>query len=312
MTLSNIHRPHAIELPGSVYIRQFNRFATNREYNLFRSRANSAVAPQYSGVDEGNPAVEFSTPDIKTLWDFLNASGTSGLCIGYNTVNTGSIKIYYRKSKNRGFREALTDAVHNRFDMVNNGFLYWTQISATQGSGNQAEVQATLKAISNDGTNPMVHVGSSTCPGDESVNGLYTLGPVKINGSFIDAIQESRLENNIDSDEIGEDGFAFPQYSDIAKWEPMATIETYDVTVMDTFEAPTAITSFYQYFRKLQKNGIPYANDEAVHLKITATVGTVVATEGANTPGRFTIQAALDAASDAAPPFAINTAAAIT
>jgi hypothetical protein len=312
MSFPAIHRPHAIVFPGPVYLKQFSSFSVNRAYNVYRAKAAGAEAPQWSGVDEGKPKAEFQTRDLKNVLDLLIASGQQGLVLGYSGTSTGTVNLYYRKGKNRGLRETASDLVHDRFAMTNNAMLYWTELSAEQGANNRAELSCVLKAISNDGLNPFLHTGSVAVVGTETIDYVYGMGRVKLNGTFLDSIARMSLANNLDADQdVGTDGLAFAQYADIENWEPTLTVETNDIGIMDDFEEPVAVTTLDFWFRKLTKNGLPVADATAGHIKFSATAGMAVATEGQGVRGRYTLQITLDKVNDATAPFTINTAAAI-
>lgn len=312
-----LHRPHAIVLPGSgadVTITQFTSFAVNKQFAMYRARAASAVSPQWSGVDEGNPQIDFGSVDLKKLFDHFNsAMGQAGIVVGYDpVVNTGTVKVLYRKSKKRGLRETLTDAVHDRYDLVNNGMVYWRTLAAQAGRGNRASIECTLKAVSNDGLNPLTYVGSSALSGDESIDSLFVLGPLKLNTVLLNSVSSFRLDNQIQAKETVNDGLPYGQYADIESSEPMVTIESADLTLEATYAAPVAITSFSFYLRGLKKNGLPYADNEAKHIKFSGTAGTAVLGQVQNMPGQVTLQVALDKVNDATPPFTIATNVAIT
>lgn len=312
MAFPAIHRPHAIAFPGPVYLKQFSDFSVNRQFSVYRERAASAEAPQFSGVDEGKPRAEFRTRDLKAMLDLLNASGTQGLVLGYSPTATGTVSVYYRKGKNRGLREAAVSTVHDRFDLANNAMLYWTELSASQGANNRAELACVLKAISNDGANPFVHVGSSALAGTETVEYVYGMGRVKLNGSFLNSLVSMSLANNLDADQdAGTDGLAYMQYADIEAWLPTLTLESNDASLMDTFEEPAAITTLDFWFRRLAKNGLPYPDASAVHIKFSATAGMAVAMQGQGLRAQYQLQLALDKPNDATAPYIINTAAAI-
>lgn len=312
MSFPAIHRPDMLAFPGSVYVKQFTQFTVNRAYNLYRERASGAEAPQFSGVDYGLPAVRGGCRDLKTVLDYLNASGENGVVIGYDATSTGTVSAYYRKGKNRGFREARADLVHDRFDLTNNAFFYWTQITAEQGQNSRAEMQFILKALTNDGDNPLVHVGSAALVGTETLVSLFGLGRIKLNGSFIDSVKRLTIDNGFDADQDeGSDGYAYAMYSDIENWAPVVTVESNDLSLMDTYETPVAVSAFLGYLRKLTKNGLPVADATAEHIKFTGAAGTAVATESQGGRAAVTLQIALDKPDDSTAPFTINTASAI-
>lgn len=312
MPFPAVHRPDVIALPGPVYVKQFTRFAVNRAWNLFRNKASGYPTPQFSGVDEGMPRIEFSARDLKEILDYL-AGGDDNLVIGYNTSSTGTISAYYRKGKNKGLPEARADSVHDRWDLEDTGMFYWNKITAKAGKNRRAEIECVIKAISNDGTNPMVHVGSSALVATGATDYLYGLGPVKLNGSFLDSVQSTELDNQLKvDDDKGTDGHPYAMFVDIDEWMPLITIQTHDASVMDDFETPTAVSSLNMFYRKFTKNSLPVADATAEHIRITGAAGTAVATESEDFPGLFTLLIALDSPDDATAPFTVNTAVAIS
>jgi hypothetical protein len=312
-----LHRPHAISMPttgGTAILTQFTSFAVNKAYNVYRARAASAPIPQWSGVDEGNPEIQFGSPDLKAILDHCNcAMSEQGLVVGYDpVVNTGTVAMYYRKGKNRGLREAIAATVHDRWDLVNNAMFYWRSLQAQAGRGSRAVIECSLRAISNDGANPLTYVGSTALEGTEAITHLYTLGPIKLNTVLINSVASLRIDNGIQTREFGADGLPFPQYGDIESSEPTATIETADLTLESTYGSPVALTSFAFYLRALKKDGLPYADNEAQHIKISGTAGMAVLNQVSSMPGQVSLQLAIDKVNDATAPFTVNTACAIT
>jgi len=308
MGFGAVHRPHAIAFPGPVYVTQFTDARPNNNYAEFVERSASEAAPQWSGVIAAAPELAFDSRQLKTILDLCT---DDDVAIGYAPAG-GTVSVYYRKGANRGLREAVASVVHDRWDMANNAMLYWESISAEQRS--LAQLTATLKAVSTDGaTAPMLHVGSTALVGASAVSHVYTLGPVSINGAWVDSVNSARLDNNFTFDAEDESGNAYLQYYGIDEHNPKVTIETNDIGVFGDYgEGGAALSSLKLYFRKLQHGTLgPVADASAVHIKVTATLGTILVQDGAGTKGRFRVTIALEKPDATTQPFVVNTASAI-
>lgn len=308
MGFSAVHRPHAIAFPGPTYVTQFTDVRPNNNYQKFMERSASEPAPQHTGAIAASPQIDFGSRQLKTILDLCT---DQDVAIGY-APSGGTVSLYYRKGTNRGLREAPASLVHDRWDMANNAFLYWTSLRADQRG--LAELQATLRAVSSDGaTAPMVHVGSAALAGDVAVAHVYTLGPISVNGSWINSVVSHEIDNGFSYDETDESGNPWLQYCGIAGQDPVITIETNDINVFDTFgESGVALTSVKQYFRKLKKGSLgPEADGSSVHVGITATAGSIFVDEGSSLAARFTVRLHLHKPDAATQPFVVNTATTI-
>jgi hypothetical protein len=309
MGFSAVHRPHAIAFPSSTYVTQFTDARPNNNYEEFVERSAADTAPYWTGVIGAAPELAFTSRQLKTILDLCTLDDVA---IGY-APSGGTVSVYYRKGKNRGLREAVASEVHDRFDMANNACLFWNSIGASQRQ--LAELDCMLKAVSSDGsTAPMVHVGSCALAGDSVVNHVYTLGPVSVNGAWVDSVASARLNNGFTFDEFDESGNAFQQYFGIDEHNPRVTIETDDLSVFDDYgESGVALTSLKLYFRKLNKGSVgPVADGTAVHIGITATSGTILVQEGSGIKARHRVTIALGRPDASTQPFVVNTATAIT
>lgn len=307
MSFPAVHFPHAIVFPGGD-ITQFTEFSPNRNFDILRQKSSGEAAPQFSGIIKAAPATAFATPQLKVLCDILT---NSGIAIGYSAASTGTVSIFYRKGANRGMREAVASTVHDKFTLANNAFAYLESIEAIAGS--IASAKAMLKAVSADGQNPFVHAGGVALSGTSAVGAVFTLGPQKVNGTAINSVVRAALNVGIRAGEdMITDGWAYSQYASIDDVEPELIIETNDISVMDNFEEPVAVTALTSYFRKLGQNAMPVADITAAHIKITATQGMAVATEGSGLIGRYTLRITIDKPDASTFPFTINTASAVS
>lgn len=310
MSFTSTHRLHALTFSSGNPITQFSDGTLDRAYEIIRQASASEAASQFSAIIAAMPGMTFRTPQVKDVLDRLT---TSALCVGYDSTSTGTVALYYRKGKNRGLREAVGSSVHDKFTMTNNAFLYWTSLTAE--ARQVAQIDVTLKAVSADGANPMVHAGSSTLAGTSTAGPHFTIGPVEIilssTPSWLNSIVRISVDTGVTSDDKLEGGLAYSQFASIDEMRPVMRIETNDVTVMDTFEEPQEIDGVNLFLRKLAQNDLPLANATAEHIRITGGTGMAVATRGTGLVGEFTLEIPLDMPDASTAPYAINTGVAI-
>lgn len=301
-----IHRPHAIAFPGPAYITQFTDVRPNNNYQEFMERSASEPAPQHTGAIGAAPEVAFDSRQLKGVIDLCTDNGVA------RSLVAGTTSVYYRKGANRGLREAVDGTVHDRWDMASNACLYWNAVSADQRG--LAQIEAVLKAVSTDGaTAPMVHVGSTALVGTSAVDSVYTLGPVSVNGAWLDGVASSRIENGFTFDAEDESGNKYLQYFGIDEWNPRVTIDTNDIDVVASFdEGGVALTALKLYYRKLNKGSLgPFSDATAGHIKFTAASGSIFVQEGSGLKARFRVTIALGKPDAATAPFTVDTASTI-
>lgn len=308
MAFSAKHRIHAIAFPSSVYITQLRELTTAKNFELFREHSTGEEAPQHSGGLMSAPDAAFRTPQLKALLDLCNG-GEQGLCRAYTS---GTVSLYYRKGKKRGLREAVASTVHDRFDGVNNAFLFWDSISGS--AGEIAEANARLQFVSDDGdSKPLTHVGSTALAGASATADHYVIGPVYLNGTLVDAVIDWNLDNQLTLDEAIDAGSKFKTFSAIDRWQPRLTLSSNDLTLEDTYdEEGTALTSLSIYLRKQKANGLLVPKATAEHIKITATAGSIFVPQTAGQSAATQVVVLIDKPDASTAPFTINTAIAIT
>lgn len=306
MGVGVIHRPHAIAFPGPAYITQFTDCRPNNNYQEFLERSASESAPQHTGAIAAAPELAFDSRQLKGVLDLCTDSGVA------RSFSTGTVSVYYRKGTNRGLRVGVAETEHDRWDMANTACLYWNVVSADQRS--LAQIEAMIKAVSTDGaTAPMVHVGSTALVGTSAVDSVYTLGPVSVNGSWLDGVVSSRIENGFTFDAEDESGNQYQQYFGIDEWNPRVIVDTNDLDVVNSFgESGTALTALKLYYRKLNKGSLgPVADGTAGHIKFSATSGSIFVQEGSGLKARFRVSIALSKPDASTAPFTLDTASAI-
>lgn len=311
MGFSAIHRPHAIVFPAvpDVVVTQLTDVRPNFNYQELVERSAAEPAPQWSGAIGAAPEIAFDSRQLKTILDLVAAG--DGVCKSYAPAG-GTVSVYYRQGANRGLREAVATATHNRYDLANTAMIYWNSISADQRG--IAQIECALRAVSTDGiAAPIAHVGAIALSGDSAVGNVYTLGPVSLNGAWLNSVVSARLENGFTFDAEDESGNAWQQYYGIDEWNPRVTIDLMDIDTHGTIgTSGLALTALKLYFRKLTKGTVgPVIAATAEHIKFTASAGTVLLQEGSGMKARYRITMALEKPNAATAPFTVDTASAI-
>jgi hypothetical protein len=234
------------------------------------------VAPFWSGSLQSAPACPFGSRQVKSLLDLCDpgAAHAKGKSYVAHDGTASTCDLFYRKGVNYGLRIADATASHELLRMTR-GFYRWDSITANQGA--VAEINGVL-AAGWDGTNDPLVDTQAALTENEAVNHLFTLGPLTINGTDVDGVQSVTWSNNNQPELVFDQGIPFPTYLGIARYNPQIVARVRNGTLLRTFSSRgTALTSLSFYLRKLKASDLCEANVDAVHIKFTASAGTVKA-----------------------------------
>jgi hypothetical protein len=297
MSVPALYYPHAIVLPSSTVISQLSDLGPGYELDDLSEFAAGQVGPQFVGSGKSMPQVSFSSTQLSSL---LAEIDTLGVC---KSLAAGNTDVYYRKGASLGARVAAASSAHIRLRMASNGLLAWQSIQCDQDR--TAEIRARILPVWDGTNNPLVITGSTALAGASAVNSIYTLGPIKINGSFVGGLTTLSWENNLEYEEVGSDGEEFISYGGIRSVRPVITFRTKNAEVLSTFGAKgTAVTALSCFFRKRQSAGINVADNTAEHISLTHTAGVVKAQRISNAEAE--VQVHLRQAAENAACFTIN------
>jgi len=255
--------------------------------------------PLFVGSASHKPEISFDSTDLSGV---LTATGWNGA-----SQAAGNVDLYYKKVTDLGTREADASLVHDRY-RVAQSYLYWQSISASQG--NPATISTRL-AITYDGVNaPIVAAGSVALAGTVATANSFTLGPVKINGVFLNGVTDVRIEKNITPIELDADGEPFNTFFAIGQGQPVLTITTRESpSIANAVPQGVALTAIKFWFRRSHEmNGLNYADGAAQHVSFTGTVGRVHAEQtsgGGNEPVATVLRCPLKAPLVTTAPLAI-------
>lgn len=301
-----VYFPHAI-FSSVVSLTQISNVTPSHNIVDIAEFAAGQVGPQFHGTHMASPDNRFDCSQLKSLLDACIA-GDYNVC---RDLSGTSVDMEFKAGELRGARVAEATTGHFRLRMTTNAFLCWESISARQGA--TAEARCRVVAAF-DGTNdPMVATASVALQATSAVNALFTLGPIKLNGTTHQGVQEADWVNNNSYQEEGAEGDGFPSWVSLETYAPVLTFRTRDLSLLSTYGRSTALSSLTFYLRKKLASGVNVPNATEEHIAFTADQGTIKARQisgGGRPMAEVSVHLNLDAAST--PAFEIDTTAAIS
>lgn len=266
------------------------------------------VYARFVAIMSQRPTVRFSTTEIKAA---LDKCGLSGMIID-NDVTYKGLVFYLQQLAEGGVRSG---AGANMKITVPEGILVPRTLSVDQDG---AAILAYEALATWDGTNdPFVLAVDQDMPaGTPGVANLWTVGPVKINGTALDSVMGLNIDFGLDARAEASDGEVWPRFPYIHGVRAVATFRTRDVELLNTLGITgdaQGETDSVIYLRKLKEGGGRELDATEVHISLTVDEGLIAVTElGAAHDGQAEATVTLWATYDGSnAPFVIDTTAAI-
>lgn len=269
--MSTTSRLDVVEVGGTT-IESIVSSTTNGNVTMLKSHGSADVAPLFIGAGTENNEIRFSTNDLKSLL-ITEDVGVLGKVLD-------SASNQYWKLVPEAGRNARTDTTHTRCT-INQGVVYWDTI--TLRNNDFATVDVVMVA-SYDGTNrPIVATGSVALPTSElSPAVFYGVGPIQINGTLVEKIQEVTISSGMTAEPKFADNIPWPWRINLRMVEPTVTIVTETIAHLPSIGlsggALNGTTGLALYGRKFVNNTASGAQRVAdateEHLKITIPSGT--------------------------------------
>lgn len=302
---------HGILLPGAVWIGALIDTTPAANVTFLDAFASgSAVVPSFRGGQGAAPDITFTTPQLKTVFDQCGMWGKD--------CSASQCDLYYRKAKLVDTRETIGSSEHLML-RAKRCLFHWTGIQAQQG---QPATAACRIIPTFDGTNaPLVGTGSQTIAANLLSEQHYTMGPVKLNGSWIDGVQGWNLDLGVQLNEKTSDGMTYPTFVGIRQHNPVLTVTTPDA---DFWASPgvagAAVTALLAYLRKKDDDATGnLADNTANHIQFSNAENPAGLASVENSSGGIDDEASLDlrialriSTANTAHPLTVNTAIAIS
>lgn len=305
MTVNTIHKLDKIILPGSVEFSNLTnaRWAAGIQSLLLRPAGH--VHPMFRGTASQKPAVEFTTTDLDIL---LAAVPVGGAALGSTAT--------FFKLGNTLSNAARNAASHQKITIASS-LGYWSTIRLPHNQAGDASVM--LQAIYDGANLPFVYAGSQTLSGNLAAGNKFGCGPVSINGTTINGVQEITVDSGIRLLQLGSSTEEFDTFVGIQETEPSVTIRTLSMVNWATLglrglalNGSTGLVFYARKFTPSVTGGLArVANATAEHIAFVGLNGTAnpVDTNGNTTDALTdTLRVELISASDSVLPLVITTA----
>jgi hypothetical protein len=162
---------------------------------------------------------------------------------------------------------------HDKYTMAT-GLLLPRQLSVSQGQ----PAKVTWEAIGVNAagtTNPVIRA-TAAMPAITGVTELFTLGPIKINGTSYEGIQDLTVDFGCTERVHVGSGAVYPQLVYLETIAPRVTIKTEDsglIAVLTTEGVAQGTTDSLLYLRKMDKNGKRVGDATPEHICIAVDDG---------------------------------------
>lgn len=274
MSVSRLHTLYAVNLNtktlavSPVLVDQVTDFRLSPEIREVIQAGDGDVDPTYVAVMGQSPRLRFTTTALATV---LATCGIDGEIIDADGSYPGLLA-WFQKLAEGGTRES--GSAHLQMT-VKEGLLVPRVLRASQDGSASLDLEA---IATYDGTNdPVVVADSQALAGSPAVGELFTVGPVKVNGTALESIQDITVDLGIQEIIQSGDGQVWPTFVGILRRQPSITVRTTDAVSLATFglEGSAISTTAVAYFRKLAQGGLRVAEATVEHVSVTVNDGRV-------------------------------------
>jgi len=203
---------------GSTLIKGVQNLSLNMNLQQIIASGSGAVDVSFVGVGEIAPEITFDTTAIKTA--LANCGGINGAALSSDVF-------FLQKLLDGGLRGGALS--HIKLTAAT-GIIVPTQIRAAQGA--VATIGYRALPTSADGeASPLAILGSQSLEvGQSVVSEIYTLGPVSINGTPLEGVDDITIDFGITlTDKKSGSGAVYPTFIGVMSRQPSFTIRTFDL-----------------------------------------------------------------------------------
>lgn len=261
MSVANLWKLTAVVTPGG----QISQI-TDQEYDTGLDEmllsGSGQTDPTFAAVGQAMPMLGFTTTAIASA---LGICGLSAYAI------TSATDFYFGRVDQGG--ALASGAVHIKLTCTK-GILLPRTLEASQGN-DPATISYDLWPVSTDGTTaPIAIAVNQSLPVINGVTEAFTVGPVGINASTLQAVQSVKWDFNLKEEVVASDGHAYATFAGVVDRHPKCEINGLDIAALSTFGLNgLALTAFKTYFRKIAKGGTRVADATTQHIRLQGTDG---------------------------------------
>jgi hypothetical protein len=213
---------------------------------------------------------------------FLAKCGVNGLVLasGFEVYNQ-SVDL------TTGLRKGATS--HEKLAIAT-GLMVPRQLSVAHNG--EAKLTFDVIGVNAAGTvSPVVRTASQSLPALTYTREVFTLGPVKLNGTAVDGVQEVTIDFGIKEEVKAGSGALYPQLVAISEIRPRVTVRVNDESALATLGlqgVAQGATDSLIYLRKLSADGQRVADGTAQHVSFSINKGLwLPSSKGGQHPGEI-------------------------
>jgi len=259
----------AIDSANDVLIDQVSDFTADPGIQEALLSADGQVDPTFVAVAQQAPRFSFTTSGLATV---LAKCGISGLDFTGDADDAG-LECWFQKMEEGGTR--VSGSNHLKMTAIH-GLLLPRTITASDGEPASMAMEAVVTYNGDDA--PIVIATSQALSGSPSVSEVFTAGPMKINGVTYDGVQSVTIDFGLQEQVLSSDGLVYPTFVCIGQRRPSITIQTTDVTLLNTFGLNGVVqgaTDSVVYLRKMSEGATRVTDVTAEHISFTIDEGRI-------------------------------------
>lgn len=263
MSTSNMFTMGSLVLPsGQIYGQSAT--SVDPQIQTVVEHGDGVAYDQFAAVMFQSPMFSIAT---KAINNALGLVGLNGLAIAAAT------DFWIQKFTDGGVRTTGTNSQKHTFSK---GLVCLRNLSVEDRG--VASLGLEGWAVSSDGvTAPLTVTGSAAMTAPTMLDELFTLGPIKINGTAVGGVKSLNIDFGLQVMVESGDGDVYPSFVTIQAVQPKLTFRTLSVQKalsanIGQFAAQGATDSVF-YLRKLAKNGARVADATTEHISFTLDDG---------------------------------------
>jgi hypothetical protein len=269
MTATRLFYPAGLK-SNATYVHSCRSQSLDRMLEELTEFASGDWAPSFTGSKSGAPEFQIEATDIQAVLGLMTDEELTADLSGTN------VELFFRAAKAHALRYDEGAGEHMIYRLTSNAMAYWTQIQANQND--EARISLTVCASDNGTNEPLIQLPSQSIDVSALIANLFTLGPIKINGADVPGVQSMTWANNIEIEKVHESGSEYPTLLVAKQARPVIRVEGLDLEELDTIVTEVEgeeLTDLVVYLRKRKQSRINFDDADTVHLKFSATAGTV-------------------------------------
>lgn len=238
--------------------------------NTLQMKADGELDPQFLATMSQAPTASLT---IAKIAQALAVIDHDGLFLPSGAGAFTTLELFYKLKEKPG-GEFQTGAVHKKL-ILNQGAIIPRTLNVPDDETATYDMDIIATA---DGVNdPFVLAESVALGGAGILDELFTLGPVKINGTTLEGVQNFSLDFGIEDVSFRADGDVFPKRVNIIARRPNLTITVADINqLFDLGLVGTNISAdIVVFLRALSKTTTRIADATTAHIRITIGAGRV-------------------------------------